>query len=478
MDKIARGFWYDNKVSTKLLYIIDDLARLVKEMVLIPLIVAFNLLIYRHIRGSSIKNIEELEQLSLTGIRRILIVAPHPDDETLAAAGLIQIALEMGIEIRVVVLTNGEGQRLAPLALRQNIHLRDSDFIALGERRQLETVAAMKKLGLSSECISFLGYPDRSLNHLWLQDWREEKTLRSTYTQKDFSPYATTYNPQSVYTGSNILKDLQQLINDFTPDFILIPHPNDDHPDHRAGASFVQMVVSLQRQVNPDFQPLVWAYLIHYGSYPRRRRNKNSAFLLPPRRLSKNPNQWVRLDLKPGQLDKKKQAIYQHASQVLLLGNFLPGFARGNELFTTLPFIEISPLGLSTIPLIETGLINEADINGLARDSNRNRLLGGADLLGWRVARVGNNLYLTVDTRGKLHSRLRYRILLKFSDGSTHILTSLSSEVTMKNTSLTAKINLAELPDPPVLAFAAEVTHGVTLDRSGWYFLCLQGWWD
>jgi hypothetical protein len=177
MDKIARGFWYDNKVSTKLVYIIDDLARLVKEMVLIPLIVAFNLLIYRHIRGSSIKNIEDLEQLSLTGIRRILIVAPHPDDETLAAAGLIQIALEMGIEIRVVVLTNGEGQRLAPLALRQNIHLRDSDFIALGERRQLETVAAMKKLGLSSECISFLGYPDRSLNHLWLQDWREEKNF-------------------------------------------------------------------------------------------------------------------------------------------------------------------------------------------------------------------------------------------------------------------------------------------------------------
>lgn len=40
---------------------------------------------------------------------RLLVVAPHPDDETLAAGGLIQRVLMRGGAVRVVLVTAGDG---------------------------------------------------------------------------------------------------------------------------------------------------------------------------------------------------------------------------------------------------------------------------------------------------------------------------------------------------------------------------------
>ncbi len=39
---------------------------------------------------------------------RILILAPHPDDESIACAGIIQKALGAGAQVRIVYLTNGD----------------------------------------------------------------------------------------------------------------------------------------------------------------------------------------------------------------------------------------------------------------------------------------------------------------------------------------------------------------------------------
>ena len=40
--------------------------------------------------------------------RPVLVVAPHRDDETLGAGGLIAAQRSRGIEVRVVAVTNGE----------------------------------------------------------------------------------------------------------------------------------------------------------------------------------------------------------------------------------------------------------------------------------------------------------------------------------------------------------------------------------
>ncbi|MCD9028130.1 PIG-L family deacetylase [Luteimonas sp. BDR2-5] len=44
----------------------------------------------------------------LAGIRRLVVVAPHPDDEALGAGGLIATARAAGLDVRVVSVTDGE----------------------------------------------------------------------------------------------------------------------------------------------------------------------------------------------------------------------------------------------------------------------------------------------------------------------------------------------------------------------------------
>lgn len=40
---------------------------------------------------------------------KVLIVAPHPDDEIIGCAGLMQSLLKAGKEVHIVILTGGEG---------------------------------------------------------------------------------------------------------------------------------------------------------------------------------------------------------------------------------------------------------------------------------------------------------------------------------------------------------------------------------
>lgn len=47
--------------------------------------------------------------MSLNGVGTVVVVAPHPDDETLGAGGLIATAADLGIPVHVVLVTHGEG---------------------------------------------------------------------------------------------------------------------------------------------------------------------------------------------------------------------------------------------------------------------------------------------------------------------------------------------------------------------------------
>ena len=44
--------------------------------------------------------------------QRVLILAPHPDDEAIACAGVIQQALKAGAKVKIVYLTNGDHNEL------------------------------------------------------------------------------------------------------------------------------------------------------------------------------------------------------------------------------------------------------------------------------------------------------------------------------------------------------------------------------
>ncbi|WP_422506255.1 PIG-L deacetylase family protein [Stenotrophomonas sp. GZD-301] len=87
----------------------------------------------------------------LTGIRRLVVVSPHPDDEVLGCAGLMQAALGHDIDVHVVSVTDGEAcypdQPLWPAA-----RLRDA--------RRRELADAMRLLGMDATHVTTLGLPD------------------------------------------------------------------------------------------------------------------------------------------------------------------------------------------------------------------------------------------------------------------------------------------------------------------------------
>jgi LmbE family N-acetylglucosaminyl deacetylase len=85
-------------------------------------------------------------------IRGLVVVAPHPDDESLGCGGLIAAATSDGIPVRIVVVSDGAGSHpnsvsYPPARLRR---LRES-----------EALTAAAELGVSADAVAFLGLPDR-----------------------------------------------------------------------------------------------------------------------------------------------------------------------------------------------------------------------------------------------------------------------------------------------------------------------------
>lgn len=433
-------------------------------------------LLYDRSRAASRLRVDDLPAISLDGVRRILVIAPHPDDETLAAGGLMQIAFDQGMDVRVAIITNGDGQYLAPLALHGRAFPHKADFVNFGELRQHESQAALEHLGLVSEDIYFLGYPDRGLEGLWLGDWNQGCPLTGHYTRVERSPYGRTYNPEASYCGRDLVQDLRQIITSFQPDLVVLPHPNDEHPDHWTTSAFTRLTLALEMAANPGYRPQAVGYIVHYGFFPQLRGAHIGALLVPPAPLSGDNNQWMKLNISPLQAQNKLDALQLYATQAHFMGRFLDSFVRANELFVALPTLDFLPLEYDSLPLPETDFAPTFNWGEPASESTRRLLVPGTDLVGWEIARLSDVLVLKADTRGKLVAGMQYRILIKTSDGDTRVYTPNSSEMVLGASSFSVIIHLDDLGEPEVLGFAAEVRNGITLDRSGWNFVVLRDW--
>lgn len=88
----------------------------------------------------------------IVGLRGIVVVAPHPDDETLGCGGLIALAHDAGRAIRIIVVSDGCGSHPNSRSHPPN-RLRDL--------RECETRAAVAALGLDEAALAFLRLPDR-----------------------------------------------------------------------------------------------------------------------------------------------------------------------------------------------------------------------------------------------------------------------------------------------------------------------------
>jgi len=432
--------------------------------------------LYDRSQSATNLRVEDLPVLSLDWVRRILVIAPHPDNEILASGGLMQIAFDRGIDVRVAIITNGDGQYLASLALHGQPFPQNADFVNFGELRQRESLAALEHLGVGSDHVYFLGYPDRGLEGLWLADWNQGCPLASRYTRVNRSPYGGTYNPEASYCGRDLVQDLRQIINSFQPDLVVLRQPNDKHPEHSTASAFTRLALSQVMAANPEYRPQAIGYIIHYGLFPKLRGTHITAALLPPAPLSGKNEKWMKLNLSPLQAQTKLNAMKLYGMQVRLMGKFLFSFARANELYVTLPTLDFLPLEYDSLTLPESDNAPAFNWGEPVRESTRRLLVPGTDLVGWDIARLSDVLFLKAETRGTLMAGMQYRILIKTSDGDTIVYTPNNSEMILGARSFSIIIHLEELGEPEVLGFAAEVHNGITLDRSGWNLVVLRDW--
>ena len=120
-----------------------------------------NLIVLIPVLFSSICFAADVQPLPpFTKYDRVLIMAPHPDDETIATAGVIQSAKKSGAAVKVMCFTNGDHNELSFIVYEKRIPLKSGEFIHMGETRRNETIAAMRSLGLEEADLAFLGYPD------------------------------------------------------------------------------------------------------------------------------------------------------------------------------------------------------------------------------------------------------------------------------------------------------------------------------
>jgi LmbE family N-acetylglucosaminyl deacetylase len=127
----------------------------------------------------------------LTG-RRVLVFAPHPDDETIGCGGSLAIHADAGDPVKVVFMTNGAAGDMSGSWDRQAYIL----------MRQKEAATACACLGTGD--IEFWDYEDRRL---------------------DAAPGAVSR--------------MMDLLEDFRPDLVYAPSSLEIHPDHRAACALV-----------------------------------------------------------------------------------------------------------------------------------------------------------------------------------------------------------------------------------------------
>jgi len=146
----------------------------------------------------------------------------------------------------VVIETNGDGYLFATMEEFRKVFPGTKDYIRMGDIRQQESLAALSVLGVAKDEVSFLSYPDRGTPELWIKNWSRQNPYESPYTGTSRSPYALTFDPESNYSGEDLLKDLRTIIHDYHPDLVIYPNPEDVHPDHRGLANFVTLALQLE----------------------------------------------------------------------------------------------------------------------------------------------------------------------------------------------------------------------------------------
>lgn len=202
----------------------------------------------------------------LLGPGGALVLAPHPDDESIGCGGLIAAATAAGRDVEVVVLSDGTGSHPNSAAYPPP---------RLQALREAETRAAALALGLAPAWLHFLGLPDRAV------------------------PAA---GPRLQAAAAAILRAIAGRPQ---PTAILATWAHDPHADHQACAALAAaLATALPTARRLEYPVWGWAFAAPIPGFD----------LGPEPRLP-GPPRGLRLDI-AAHLPAKRRAIAAHASQV------------------------------------------------------------------------------------------------------------------------------------------------------------------
>ncbi len=276
---------------------------------------------------------------------RLLVVAPHPDDESLGTGGLIQRVLGKDGTVTVVTMTAGDGYREALQHESGELHPRPAEFVEYGERRILELEGAVSVLGGGRVELAVLGFPDGGLEGVLRRHWERTHPERSLTTGESSPPYAEAANPRLKYDGADLRTELLRIVRDTDPTIVALPDPDDRHPDHATTGIFTLLALhdwAKEPHERKHELPRLLAYLVHWPAWPEdapKDATPAEAHALPlelPENLPPPPLPEVALTLTDVEVETKAAALQRHHTQQEAMGSFLTRFERRTEPFRVL----------------------------------------------------------------------------------------------------------------------------------------------
>ncbi len=165
--------------------------------------------------------------------KRILIVAPHPDDAEIAAFGLYSTYAK---ESYIVTVTAGEAG--ADEIYTELTRDKDAAHILKGRHRAMDSIAVPMYGKVSPEHTIQLGYFDTRLSWMYRN---MDASVTGRYKGEEKTEIFRRYNRSSIakhlIRGNDwhsLVENLEYLIGTIRPDIIVTPYPPiDKHPDHR-----------------------------------------------------------------------------------------------------------------------------------------------------------------------------------------------------------------------------------------------------
>jgi LmbE family N-acetylglucosaminyl deacetylase len=149
---------------------------------------------------------------------RVIIFAPHPDDETLGCGGTIAKKLAEGYEVIIVVMTDGRFLLLKSFGIDD-----DPSPEQVKDIRRGEVLRATKILGVPEKNVIFLDFVDGTLKEN--EEAAEEKVT--------------------------------EILEKYMPSEVYFPFERDAHPDHQAANRIVRRAVE-----KFDIKPMMYRYTI------------------------------------------------------------------------------------------------------------------------------------------------------------------------------------------------------------------------